>query len=366
MVGTSLFDGNLRALDRLSPPPPNAAALGDAFRDRRWEDLARQLATLDPAARWCGAEINTVAQLLQSPDLALSRVVFFVSDTDDGRDTGEVLKSYVQARNDLGLEADDPVMVPQLQDRRPKDFKNHGLRNLVRLMGECVHRAGGRECVAIDATGGYKAQIAVAVVLGQALGIPVFYKHERFNETIAFPPLPVSLDYTILGAHADILAALERNATLTEPDLRDADPRLLVLLNQETVDGVQLFELNAVGQIYLTGFRLSRGHRRRLVPAKDRKEPTFGNDHHFPPGFKGAVLKLWRENAFIATCHTLPNGRAGRNGLSFRVAPEKNQPTVVGTYGRDGWFPRFAVLLEETSADVLTLAAYELNRQYAE
>jgi hypothetical protein len=231
-------------------------------------------------------------------------------------------------------------------------------------MGDHIHRAGGPEFVAIDATGGYKAQIAVAVVLGQALGIPVFYKHERFNETIAFPPLPVSLDYTLLGAHADLLAAVERNATLTEGDLRDADERLLVFLNEETVDGTRLYELNAIGQIYLTGFRLSRGRRLQLLPAKNRMEPAFGKDHHFPSRFKETVLKVWQENLFIATCHTLPHAQGGRPGLSFRVAPEKNQPTLIGTYGQDNWFPRFAVVLDETSADALTLAADRLNQQY--
>jgi putative CRISPR-associated protein (TIGR02619 family) len=363
-VGTSLFDGNLRQIDRLSPPPPNAVALKDAFQGGRWRELGHQLSILDPAARWCGAEINTIAQLRQHPDLALRRVIFFVSDTDDGRNTGEVLRHFVEARSDLALQTDAPIVVPLLQDRRPRDFKNHGLRNLVRLMGDHIHRAGGPEFVAIDATGGYKAQIAVAVVLGQALGIPVFYKHERFNETIAFPPLPVSLDYTLLGAHADLLAAVERNATLTEGDLRDADERLLVFLNEETVDGTRLYELNAIGQIYLTGFRLSRGRRLQLLPAKNRMEPAFGKDHHFPSRFKETVLKVWQENLFIATCHTLPHAQGGRPGLSFRVAPEKNQPTLIGTYGQDNWFPRFAVVLDETSADALTLAADRLNQQY--
>jgi CRISPR/Cas system-associated endoribonuclease Cas2 len=78
-----------------------------------------------------------------------------------------------------------------------------------------------------------------------------------------------------------------------------------------------------------------------------------------------AVLKVWRENDCIATCNTLPNARGGRPGLSFRVAPEKNQPTLIGTYGLDDWFARFAVVLEETPADLLTLAADRLKLQYA-
>jgi putative CRISPR-associated protein (TIGR02619 family) len=362
-VGTSLLS-NLRRLDATDATVPNAQVLKETFEAGDWLRLGRSLAQLDPTAPIGGAEINTLAQLQSHPDLALRRVTFFVSDTEDGRHTGEVLRHYVTARSDLGLEAEAPVVVPQLQDARPRDFRNHGLRNLVRLLGDHIQRAGGPDFVAIDATGGYKAQIAVAVVLGQALGIPVFYKHEKFNETIAFPPLPVSLDYTLLGAHADLLVALERNATLTEADLRDADPRLLVFLNEEKVDGTRLYELNAVGQIYLTGFRLSRAPRLKLVPARDRKDPTFGNDHHYPAGFKDAVLKVWRENDFIVTCHTLPHARGGRPGLTFRVAPEKNQPTLIGTYGRDNWFPRFAVVMEDTSRDVLTFAADRLNQKY--
>lgn len=363
-VGTSLLS-NLRRLDATDRTIPNARTLKEAFGASDWPRVGRLLAALDPTVRLCGAEINTLAQLRTLPELALRRVTFFVSDTDDGRHTGEVLRHYVTAREDLGLETEAAVAVPQLQDARPRDFKNHGLRNLVRLLGDHIQRAGGPEFVALDATGGYKAQIAVAVVLGQALGIPVFYKHENFNETIAFPPLPVSLDYTLLGTHADLLAALERNATLTDADLRDADPRLLVFLNEETVDATHLYELNAVGQIYLTGFRLSRGRRLELAVARERKEPTFGKDHHYPAGFKEAVGKVWRENDFIVTCYTLPNARGGLPGLTFRVAPEKNQPTLIGIYGRDNKFARFAVVLEDTSPDVLTLAADRLNQKYA-
>jgi hypothetical protein len=56
-----LFDGHLRQIDRLNPPPPNAVALNNAFQGGHWRELGRELATLDPAARWCGAEINTLA-----------------------------------------------------------------------------------------------------------------------------------------------------------------------------------------------------------------------------------------------------------------------------------------------------------------
>jgi putative CRISPR-associated protein (TIGR02619 family) len=350
----------------LEAPPPNASQLQNAFTRRDWRQVGEELAKLDPNSRWCGAEINTLCQLRSNSDLALRKVVFFVSDTEDGRETGEVLSQYLTARSDLELEGAPPVLVKQLQDARPRDFRNHGLRNLVRRMGEHIQQAGGPEFVAIDATGGYKAQIAVAVVLGQALGIPVFYKHERFSETIAFPPLPISLDYSLLGSHADLLNLFERGGTLTHDDLKDADERLFLFLNEEKVDGTSLYELNAVGQIYLTGFRITRGRTIKLTPAEDRKLPTFRSDH-YPKGFKEFVNKVWQENDWIKTVRSTDySGQAGIKSIGFRVRYWDDRSVLEGAYlDKDGFGAKFELILEDSSLDVLTLAADRLNEHYA-
>jgi hypothetical protein len=50
------------------------------------------------------------------------------------------------------------------------------------------------DALAINATGGYKAQISFAGMIGQALNIPVYYLFERFSKVIQLPPQPVSLD----------------------------------------------------------------------------------------------------------------------------------------------------------------------------
>ena len=110
----------------------------------RLATIREELAKLNPNSRCCGAEINTLCRLRSHSDLALRKVVFFVSDTEDGRDTGEVLSQYLSARRDLDLEGAAPVVVEQLQDARPRDFRNHGLRNLVRRMGEQILQGGGR------------------------------------------------------------------------------------------------------------------------------------------------------------------------------------------------------------------------------
>ena len=46
----------------------------------------------------------------------------------------------------------------------------------------------------INATGGYKAQIALAVAFGQANETQVFYKHEHFDQIIRFVKIPFSFD----------------------------------------------------------------------------------------------------------------------------------------------------------------------------
>src|SRR5262249_11595371 len=144
--------------------------------------------------RLCGAEINSVASMIDKGYLpADCGLYFFHSATADGRKIATILRSYYRARGHSPVEA---VEVTDLQDEDPKRFRTRGLRNLVRALCRVVRQHTAPAC-AINATGGYKAQVAVAVLLGQALGIDVYYMHERFSEIIAFPPLPVALDFEV-------------------------------------------------------------------------------------------------------------------------------------------------------------------------
>lgn len=194
-VGTSLFEGNLSRLSSTTPnAPTNWAAIRKAYDEKNWQALASEMLRISPTERLCGAEINTIEEAKRKNWLSLENLIFLVSDTPNGRNTGEFLRLYFEQRSDLKLRNLEYQVVDNLQDERPTDFKVYGLRNLVRKVGEYIQRFGGADYIAIDATGGYKAQIAIAVIVGQALNIPVFYKHERFSEIIDFPPLPISFD----------------------------------------------------------------------------------------------------------------------------------------------------------------------------
>jgi putative CRISPR-associated protein (TIGR02619 family) len=266
-----------------------AARLADAFDAKDWPGVADVLAEFPGDARLCGAEVNSIASLIRHGYVPADAGFFFHSDTDEGRDIAGVLVRLFRRRGHSPVEA---VPVPDLQDKDPKRFRTKGLRNLARLLcGEVRDRSAG--ACAINATGGYKAQIAVAVLLGQALGIPVYYMHERFSEIIAFPPLPVSLDYEVWLRFSGWLNALERDFVLrsaVEADGWDERYESLVDMDRDEA-GREVLSLSAAGQIFHDTFRERfRTDRDRVLPPaaeRGRKLPPVLHDH--------AVINLLRD-----------------------------------------------------------------------
>ncbi len=367
-VGTSFFAGNLKYLSecRHPDPPSNKEELIKAYFSKDWKQLAKEILNIgDPTKRVCGAEINTIEELRRKNWLLLENIIFLVSDTEDGINTGKFLTEYFSLRSDMKLKNIEYSIVNELQDKRPKDFKIHGLRNLVRKIGEYIQRFGGPNYIAIDATGGYKAQIAIAVVIGQALNIPVYYKHEFFSELIDFPPLPVTLDYEILARNADILADFERGKSFTSTEIGKLDESLKVLLTEIEIEGESLYELSPIGQIYLTGFRIRNPKPMNLTVSEKRKEPTFGDDHHYPKGFKEFVIKIWSENKWIEFIHSEPYDRQKSiRGIGFYVKKEENDYKLIGTYKEKDFGSRFRIRLTDESLTALTWAADKLNQKY--
>ncbi|NEO99582.1 MAG: putative CRISPR-associated protein [Symploca sp. SIO2E9] len=369
-VGTSLFEGNLKRLCETTPnKPENWVKLKEAYetgiKTENWSLLAKELLEIDPSTRTCGAEINTVEEIRKKDWLSLENLIFFVSDTPNGKATGEVLCDYFQQRQDLKLRTVEYTVIDELQDERPQDFKVHGLRNLVRQIGEYVQRFGGSDYVTIDATGGYKAQIAIALLMGQALDIPVFYKHERFSEIIDFPPLPISFDYDILGQNADLLTDFERGEAFSSSELGSINQKLRSLLTEVVAGNESLYELSPIGQIYLTGFRYRNPYIISLTPAANRKAPTF-RLAHYPNGFKDFVKKVWEENNWIVTSNSLPyDGQKGIKGIGFFVREEENSLKLIGTYQDKNKFgAKFRLHLTDESAKALAWAADYLNQKY--
>ncbi|MGI0500511.1 hypothetical protein [Limnospira platensis] len=85
-VGTSLLN-NLKYCDD--------AAIQEAFKAQNWKQLSLLLLERSNTDRLCGAEINSIASIFDKGFLAdRNRLIFLVSDTDDGRAMGNLLKLY--------------------------------------------------------------------------------------------------------------------------------------------------------------------------------------------------------------------------------------------------------------------------------
>ena len=358
-VGASLIGS-------LEKPPASAGeqqdALNIAFLAENWPAVVRELRIIDPTARRCGAEINTVHELLygRHPVSKTADLHFCVSETPYGETMKQLLKLYYETSENRVLFH----TIEGLQDQDENRFRRIGLRSLVQKIADITRRAGGSEFVAINATGGYKAQIALAAIIGQALGITVYYKHEMFPGVIALPPMPVSFDFDLFGREAGILLALEQNDEIFPGDL-EINEQLLPLLDEVEEGGQRLAGLSAMGQLYLEGFRLRNPPEKTLPPAvleSDKRTPTFRDDH-YPDGFKEYVAKVWRETPYIKSCHSVPyDGQRGIRDRVFYLRPKDND--VIGEFRHDNFGARFAITTSATGQGQKLAVVDDLSRRY--
>lgn len=361
-VGNSLLDN----LSKLGEKDLTHSDLQELYIRKEWKKLAKTLLNIDPASYICGVEINTISEINTKRNVSLENLIFLISDTPSGQMSGTLLKNYFEFRTDLHLRNVISDTIEKLQPENPQDFKRDGLRNLVRKITEYSQKFGGSGEVAINATGGYKAQIALSAIIGQVLNLPVFYKYENFPEIINFPPLPISLDYQLIAQNAPLLTDLERGKSFTLSEFEKLDEKIRFFLDEVEVDGDILFALNPIGQIYLSAFRKDNPKPVQLTGSENREEPSFRDDH-YPIGCREFVHKVWRENKWIVTIKSLPYDRQQSiRGIGFYVEMDANQNyRLVGTYeDKNNFGARYWIHLTDKSSQSLRWAADQLNQKY--
>lgn len=365
-VGTSLFQGNLARLESEAAPDLHAA-----YAARDWGGVAQALTGQAPAARLCGAEINSVESILEHGyTVKVPRVYFLHSDTEDGHGTAAVLKSYYTLR---GFEAHTEC-VEDLQDEDPARFATRGLRTLARRVCAIVRNYSAATC-AINATGGYKAQIAIAVLLGQALAVPVYYKHERFDTVIPFPPMPIALDFDLWMGSSALLFTLAKHP----PEMVSADEapwpddvprdRLEALIQVEDIDGARFLELTATGQVFHEAFNERfRAQGEQLLPAavptSEKRAPKWEASGHMRQ--HGEVMRLMErmtaEIPQVAHCRT----HYYNPDLPARTGARLGARGIEVVYSNGAWTTKIAVeSLAQTRTQSLAMVA-RLNRWLTE
>jgi putative CRISPR-associated protein (TIGR02619 family) len=301
-VGTSLKSNLERDPDRKN--------WADLYAQGRLRELARALTSLPPQDRLLGAEINSIDSIISRGILTTPiRLYLLVSDTEDGRNIGELLKLYyLEEPNPRRFEQAEWQVLQGLTDANSQTFRREGLRHLVTAVAE-IARKWRPEQVVINATGGYKAQISFAGLIGQALDIPVCYLFERFSEVITLPPQPVSLDLSFWLAHAHRFYLLASDQGEPE-DYEALDPRFASLVELVPVDGEQLAGLTAMGQLFHETFRyrFAREKSQLLPPdaglAPEQKKITYEPGlAPRPPGIETWLARL-REVPYVTRIHT--------------------------------------------------------------
>ena len=141
------------------------------------------------------AETNSLSRILQEGD----KIIFLHSQTHEGRFCAKALKQHYQKE---GYRA-EICEIPDLNYAESR-FKMRGLRSLVATLIEHIRRErqAQRE-VLINATGGFKAEIAYATVVGLLFDVPVYYIHEAFRDIIQMPPTPIGWDYSLMAEHEE-------------------------------------------------------------------------------------------------------------------------------------------------------------------
>lgn len=311
-VGTSLF-GNINWLSKDEPDHP----ICQAHAAKNWHQLAVELLKEEPTARRCGAEINSITSIVTNDNLdAQIRLIFLVSDTDDAGNIGKVLSHYYRAaENPIQFKVvENPKRLEGLNDASLDRFQRDGLKNLVIQISEEV-RKYTPDAIAINATGGYKAQISFAGMIGQALSIPVYYLFERFTKVIELPPQPVSLDLTLWLNYYSLFDQIVAAEALKTSQIQiDYDELTLsAMIEKEIIDNVEYIALTAMGQLFHERCRLQFRQQEKtllsLIPQDEtslEKKTINLRDDHGKDELKAFSKKLCRSPYVKSIINSLP------------------------------------------------------------
>ncbi|MCL4513810.1 MAG: putative CRISPR-associated protein, partial [Candidatus Eremiobacteraeota bacterium] len=153
--------------------------LGNIKRDRKLEkptdqDLSNYLRHTNPVE--ASAETNSLSRLLVEGN----EIVLVHSETDEGKQCAEMLgKHFESSGYKVTLHKVRYLSYAESQ------FKMRGLCSLVGDLCELIRQEqkAGKE-ICINATGGFKAEIAYSTLVGLLFDIPVYYIHDAFHDII--------------------------------------------------------------------------------------------------------------------------------------------------------------------------------------
>ena len=333
--------------------------------------VALELLKHSPEDRLNGAEINSIHSIIAGKRLdRLDNLIFLVSDTPVGSLTGRILSHvYENPRNAERFESVSVKTIDGLTDQDVKRFRNDGLRNLVRLIGQEA-RLHGSERIVINATGGYKAQISFAGMIGQALEIPVCYLFERFSEVIELPPQPVSLDLAFWLDHVELFFDLEDGIESDGP-FNQPDERFATILDTVQVEKRWLTFLSPTGQLFHESLR----HRFTLSSStilppdsgikSEHKKIRYEDDSRGKHKGLEIFLNKLRESPFVKEIYTHYYNPSLNVPIRFRKSAKDPRHQLEGIFSNAGATTKFDIITTAQNSRQMQACIAELNGSFA-
>lgn len=234
------------------------------------------------------AEANAVTRLAEAGD----DLVFLHSDTTEGEQCAAALTRYFEAE-------DYRTRMERIAGLayNEKGFVSHGLRELVRLVAHEIRRvARAGKPAHLNATGGFKAEIAYATALGLMLGVPVSYIHEKFGDIITLPATPIAWDYSLFAWYSDFFEWIDaepRPSAEVQARLT-ALPDTVALLLED--DGEYTY-LSPLGEAYLETYRGEADQRQPIRLSAQAKATLDAQDFTTRTGFLQLLERLRKGEA---------------------------------------------------------------------
>ncbi len=189
-VGTSIL-GNLR---RRGVEVPGPGQWEDWLRERGSEIFLQALDYLREDPWRMSAELNGMRDFLERGEV--DEAYLIATDTEAGRFCSELVKGFLAERGVNVLGESGPILgyykvrdisgEEQAAERFSEDL--HTLFNRLVAFLRKHKRELGKE-VYINATGGFKPELAVLSLVGNLFLVPVYYRHETFGVSVFLPPL---------------------------------------------------------------------------------------------------------------------------------------------------------------------------------
>mgnify|MGYP001338972257 CR=1 FL=1 len=314
--------------------------LKELYEKEKYEEIARNFLNQPGSPQniqLLGAEINSVASIVELGYIDETKNIYFLhSETPDGRTMAIILKHYFTNSSSFKFKNIQAIEIKGLTDTNKEDFKRKGLKNLVITMSQ-ISRNHYATTI-INATGGYKAQIAFALALGQGMQIPVYYRYEKFPSVIELPPLPLTLDFQLYLNHRkifDIIQDTEETSDFTllndvESIYNSLEEKVKLLFEIEKMENKKYITINAMGLTFVESAKTYYKMQKKDITLKPRQNKDI---HFLSSESEKNSLELVKKYRIQEILNKVPYIQAARVRKYSKI--EINAGVVVDTLDKD-------------------------------